>query len=46
MKFLHALRATFGVRNLPVVVPTALSRQPIHDEAMSRGADKVFVQAA
>lgn len=44
MKFLHALRATFGVRDLPVVVLTTSAAKPIHDEAMSAGADKVFVK--
>jgi CheY-like chemotaxis protein len=44
MKFLHALRTTFGVRDLPVVVLTTSTATPIHDDAMTAGADKVFVK--
>ena len=44
MKFLHTLRATFGVRDVPVVVLTTSTAKPIHDRAMSAGADKVYVK--
>jgi CheY-like chemotaxis protein len=44
VKFLHALRATFQLSELPVVVLTTSSAEPVHDEALRAGADKVFVK--
>jgi CheY-like chemotaxis protein len=44
MKFLHALRATLELSQLPVFVLTTSTARPVHDEAMRAGADKVFVK--
>jgi CheY-like chemotaxis protein len=44
VKFLHALRATFQLSELPVVVLTTSSAEPVHDEALRAGTDKVFVK--
>ncbi len=42
--FLHALRATFELRDLPVVVLTTSTARPVHEEALGAGADTVFVK--
>jgi two-component system, chemotaxis family, chemotaxis protein CheY len=44
VKFLHALRATFELRDLPVVVLTTSTVRPVHEEALGAGADTVFVK--
>ena len=44
VNFLHALRGTFELRDLPVVVLTTSTAKPVHDEALRAGADKVFVK--
>jgi CheY-like chemotaxis protein len=44
VKFLHALRGTLELSDLPVFVLTTSTAQPVHDEALSAGADKVFVK--
>ena len=44
VKFLHALRGTFHLRDLPVLVLTTSTAKPVHDEALKAGADKVFVK--
>ncbi|RBP03109.1 response regulator receiver domain-containing protein [Roseiarcus fermentans] len=44
VKFLHALRQTFQVKSLPVVVLTTSTAKPVHDEALAAGADAVFVK--
>jgi CheY-like chemotaxis protein len=44
MKFLHALRATLELSQLPVFVLTTSTARPVHDEALRAGADKVFVK--
>ena len=44
VKFLQALRATFQLSDLPVVVLTTSTAKPVHDEALSAGAEMVFVK--
>jgi CheY-like chemotaxis protein len=44
VKFLHALRATLELSQLPVFVLTTSTARPVHDEALRAGADKVFVK--
>jgi two-component system, chemotaxis family, chemotaxis protein CheY len=44
VKFLHALRATLELSELPVFVLTTSTARPVHDEALLAGADKVFVK--
>ncbi len=44
VKFLHALRETFQLKDLPVVVLTTSTAAPVHEEALKAGADKVFVK--
>lgn len=44
VKFLHALRQTFQLTDLPVIVLTTSTAKPVHDEALKAGADKVFVK--
>lgn len=44
VKFLHALRATLELSDLPVVVLTTSTASPVHEEAMRAGADKVYVK--
>jgi CheY-like chemotaxis protein len=44
VKFLHALRGTVGRGDLPVFVLTTSTSQPVHEEALRAGADKVFVK--
>ncbi len=44
VKFLHALRGTFALSSLPVVVLTTSSAKAVHDEALKAGADKVYVK--
>ena len=44
VKFLHALRATLELSDLPVVVLTTSTARPVHDEALRAGADKVYVK--
>jgi two-component system chemotaxis response regulator CheY len=44
VKFLHALRATLALRELPVCVLTTSTERPVHDEALRAGADRVFVK--
>jgi CheY-like chemotaxis protein len=44
VRFLHALRGMFQLRDLPVVVLTTSTAKPVHDEALKAGADKVFVK--
>jgi two-component system, chemotaxis family, chemotaxis protein CheY len=44
VKFLHALRATLALRELPVFVLTTSTERPVHDEALRAGADKIFVK--
>jgi len=44
VKLLHALRGTFELRDLSVLVLTTSTAKPVHDEALKAGADKVFVK--
>jgi two-component system, chemotaxis family, chemotaxis protein CheY len=44
VKFLHALRSTLALRELPVFVLTTSTERPVHDEALRAGADKIFVK--
>jgi CheY-like chemotaxis protein len=44
VKFLHVLRATLELSQLPVFVLTTSTARPVHDEALRAGADKVFVK--
>src|SRR5208283_4593767 len=44
VKFLHALRATLELSELPVFVLTTSTAEPVHKEALRAGADKVFVK--
>ncbi len=44
VKFLRALRGSFQLSDLPVVVLTTSTAKRVHDEALSAGADKVFVK--
>jgi two-component system, chemotaxis family, chemotaxis protein CheY len=44
VKFLRALRATLGLSELPVFVLTTSTAQPVHDEALRAGADKVYLK--
>jgi len=44
IKFLRALRGTFELSGLPVVVLTTSTAKPTHDEALKAGADTVFVK--
>ncbi len=44
VKFLHALRATLELSDLPVVVLTTSTARLVHDEALRAGADKVYVK--
>ena len=44
VKFLHALRGTLELSDLPVVVLTTSTARPVHDEALRAGADKVYVK--
>src|SRR5271166_5684490 len=44
VKFLHALRATLKLDDLPVFVLTTSTADPVHEEALRAGADKVFVK--
>ena len=44
VKFLHALRAALKLGDLPVYVLTTSTAQPVHEEALRAGADKVFVK--
>ena len=44
VKFLHALRETFALKDLPVVVLTTSTAAPVHEEALKAGAHKVFVK--
>ncbi len=44
VKFLHALRGAFELRDVPVVVLTTSTGRPVHDEALRAGADKVFIK--
>ena len=44
VKFLHALRETFELKSLPVVVLTTSTAAPVHEEALKAGADTVFVK--
>ena len=44
VKFLRALRATLELSKLPVFVLTTSTAQPVHDEALRAGADKVYVK--
>ena len=44
VKFLHALRATMELNELPVFVLTTSTARPVHEEALRAGADKVFVK--
>jgi CheY-like chemotaxis protein len=44
VKFLRALRATLALSELPVFVLTTSTAQPVHDEALRAGADKVYVK--
>jgi CheY-like chemotaxis protein len=44
VKFLRALRATLELRGLPVFVLTTSTAQPVHDEVLRAGADKVYVK--
>ena len=44
VKFLHALRATLELSELPVFVLTTSTARPVHEEALRAGADKVFVK--
>ena len=44
VKFLRALRATLELSELPVFVLTTSTAQPVHDEALRAGADKVYVK--
>jgi CheY-like chemotaxis protein len=44
VQFLHALRATMALSDLPVFVLTTSTAEPVHDEALRAGADKVFIK--
>jgi two-component system chemotaxis response regulator CheY len=44
VKFLHALRGTMALSELPVFVLTTSTEQAVHQEALRAGADKVFVK--
>lgn len=44
IKFLHALRSTFQLTDLPVVVLTTSTAKQVHEEALGAGADRVFVK--
>ena len=44
VKFLHALRHTFELSQLPVIVLTTSTARPVLEEALRAGADKVFVK--
>jgi CheY-like chemotaxis protein len=44
IKFLRALRGTMELSELPVFVLTTSTEQPVHEEALRAGADKVFVK--
>ena len=44
VKFLHALRGTLALSDLPVFVLTTSTARPVHDEALRAGADKVYVK--
>ncbi len=44
VKFLHTLRHTFELSQLPVIVLTTSTARPVHEEALRAGADKVFVK--
>jgi two-component system chemotaxis response regulator CheY len=44
IKFLRALRGTMALSELPVFVLTTSTEQPVHEEALRAGADKVFVK--
>ena len=44
VKFLHALRSTLELSELPVFVLTTSTAGPVHDEALRAGANKVFVK--
>lgn len=44
VKFLRTLRATLELSDLPVFVLTTSTAQPVHDEALRAGADKVYVK--
>ncbi len=44
VSFLKALRGTFRLGALPVVVLTTSTAKPVHDEALKAGADRVFVK--
>ncbi len=44
VRFLHALRGTMELRELPVFVLTTSTARPVHEEALRAGADKVFVK--
>jgi CheY-like chemotaxis protein len=44
VQFLHALRATMALSDLPVFVLTTSTAEPVHEEALRAGAHKVFVK--
>ena len=44
VKFLHVLRETIELSEVPVFVLTTSTARPVHDEALRAGADKVFVK--
>jgi CheY-like chemotaxis protein len=44
VKFLHALRETFQLADLPVVVLTTSTAAQVHEEALRAGADLVYVK--
>jgi CheY-like chemotaxis protein len=44
VKFLRALRGTLELSDLPVFVLTTSTAQPVHEEALRAGADKVYVK--
>ena len=44
VKFLHVLRETIGLSEVPVFVLTTSTARPVHDEALRAGADKVFIK--
>jgi CheY-like chemotaxis protein len=44
VNFLKALRGTFHLGGLPVVVLTTSTSKPVHDEALKAGADRVYVK--
>ncbi len=44
IKFLRSLRRSLMLRDLPVFVLTTTTAPSIHEEAMSAGADKVYVK--